>query len=439
MGVYRDGVEWAHVQSLDAGVFENADVFQTTLGIEDPIRVGALWALKWATEYCPENGSDAPLSQQNLVEVIRVGRSYDALVDALKYAKHNLVTLSVDRESREIICYEGDDLTGFDSEIVEHQQQVGPTLAYASLTEDSDQLTSSWRAGDYRRVVRRLAEYAGAQENRIVIDPKWAAVLSKEDVSVARPTLVWLKRPQDKPDVHVFDALTLPAEMFDQFKWRLMSLLETPIVKVVGRYCALSSDLKAIACRDECMLRLAAWIDEEQYRKVSNLREGRMVDACREAFERDSEPWAVDSQVKLAEPQQEADVVVSRSGDSLVIELKSTLRPQTSWEVYKRNEDILTGLSQAASLVRRGVARRGLVITDGYRGDYRCWEKALNCDVTIGTLSDLMDLARDPNDAIQLMKQGAGVPTDDHAVRRVPDRNTDLLGWNLCLRDAAAE
>ena len=108
MGVYRDAVECAHLQSLDAGVFENTDVFQTTLGIEDGIRGGALWSLKWATEYCPDAGSDAPLNEQDLVKAIRVGWSYDALVDALKSAKHNLVTLSVDRESREIICYEGE-------------------------------------------------------------------------------------------------------------------------------------------------------------------------------------------------------------------------------------------------------------------------------------------------------------------------------------------
>ena len=439
MGVYRDAVECAHLQSLDAGVFENTDVFQTTLGIEDGIRGGALWSLKWATEYCPDAGSDAPLNEQDLVKAIRVGWSYDALVDALKSAKHNLVTLSVDRESREIICYEGDDRTGFDSEIVEHQRQVGPTHVHASLTEDSDQLTSNWCAGDYRSVCRKLAEYAGNQENQIVLDPKYAAVLRKGKVSMAQPTLVWLKRPQDKPDARVFDSLTLPAEMSDQFKWRPMSLLETPIVKVGGRYCGLSSDLKAIACRDECMLRLAAWVDENQYSKVSGLREDRMVAACRAAFEGNSRPWHVRSRVTVVEPQQEADVVASRSSDSLVIELKSTLRPQTAWEVYKRNDDIRKGLSQATGLVRRGIASRGLVITDGYRGDYRCWEEALKCGVTIGTLYELDDLARDPNGAVELMKQRAGVIKGKHTAPRLPAREAKILGWKLRLIDASAE
>ena len=439
MGVYRDAVECAHRRSLDAGVFENTDVFQTTLGIEDGIRGGALWSLKWATEYCPDARSDAPLNQQDLVKAILVGRSYDVLVDALKFAKHNLVTLSVDRESREIICYEGDDLTGFDSEIVEHQQRVGPTHVHASLTEDSDQLTSNWRAGDYRRVCQQLAEYARTQENRIVIDPTYAADFGTGDVSMAQPTLVWLKRPQDTPDVRVFDSLTLPAKMSDQFKWKSMSLLEMPIVKVGGRYCALSSDLKAIACRDECMLRLAARVDENQYSKVSGRRADRMVAACRAAFEGNSQPWHVRSGVQLVKPRQEGDVVASRSSDRLVIELKSTLRPQTAWEVYKRNKEILKGLLQATNLVRRGIASRGLVITDGYRGDYLCWEEALKCGVTIGTLRELDDLARDPNGAVELMKQKAGVIEGKHTVRRLADREAEILGWKLRLIDAAAE
>ena len=65
------------------------------------------------------------------------------------------------------------------------------------------------------------------------------------------------------------------------------------------------------------------------------------------------------------------DIVASRSGEILVIELKSTLRPEAPWEVYKRNQDILKGLGQAQALVRRGIGNRGLVITDGYRGDYK--------------------------------------------------------------------
>ena len=164
-----------------------------------------------------------------------------------------------------------------------------------------------------------------------------------------------------------------------------------------------------------------------------------MVEACRTIFEGTSQEWTVRSPVKLTTPPQEADFVARRSNDSIVIELKSTLRPETLWEVYKRNSDILDGLSQAQSLVRRGVARRGFVITDGYRGDYQCWEEAFRRDVTIGTLLDLEELVSDPHDAVQLMRRNAGANKSEHAERRLPERRADILGWKLRLIDASPE
>ena len=149
--------------------------------------------------------------------------------------------------------------------------------------------------------------------------------------------------------------------------------------------------------------------------------------------------WTVDSSVTLTDPPQEADIVAARSGESLVIELKSTLRPETVWEVYKRNQDILNGLCQAESLVRRGVGDRGLVITDGYRGDFICWNAALRQDVVIGTLGELEDLAQDPNRAFRTMMTKAGVPADKHGGRRLADRDVDIFGWNLRLVDATPE
>ena len=108
-------------------------------------------------------------------------------------------------------------------------------------------------------------------------------------------------------------------------------------------------------------------------------------------------------------------------------------------QVYKRNNDILEGLIQAENLVLGGVGSRGLVITDGYRGDYVCWAEALNRDVSIGTLSELEDVARDPDGAIQLMKMKAGVSTDEHTMRRLPDREVDFLGWRLRLMDSVTK
>ena len=438
MNIYRDAIECMHIQTLDAGLFENTDTQLSVLGNEDRLRVGIFWALKWATEHCHMTKSNDTIRSIDLISTIFLGATYDALVDILKCAKKDLVTLSVDRKSKEIICYEGSDLTGLDADIVEHQQAFSPIRGHASLTEDSDQVTSNWSAGDYRRVVRQMAEYASTQEGRIGIDPKLAEYIGLGDVSVPKPTLIWLDRTNQEPDSQVFDSLTLPSEMSVKFMWSARSLLETPIIKIADRFCALSSDLRTVSSVDDYMLRLAVRLDENQYSKVSGLREGRMVDICRVIFEGCNEPWEFRSPVKLRDPTQDADIVTSRSDNKFVIELKSTLRPETSWEVYKRNCELLGGLSQAQSLVRRGVAGRGLVITDGYRGDYRCWEKALMYDVTIGTLFDLEDLASDPQNAIQLIRQRAGVTTDKLAAsRRLPERKAELLGWKLRLIDAS--
>ena len=436
MGIYRDSIELTFVKALRAEILDNPDALQAAFRLEFIVRSGALWALKWATMFCADSELDEPISPNDFMDIILFGNTYDALVDVLKCAEKDLIALSVNQRSKEIICYEGKSATGFDAEIVDHQQALGPTHIHASLTADSDQLTSNWSAGDYRRVVQQLAEFASTQEDQIIVNKDWATTHDGGEISIPQPTIAWLNRPKEQPDVDVFDSLTLPSRVSGKFMWGARSLLEVPIANCAGRFCALSSDLKTIACVSDYMLRMAARNDEEQYSKVSGLREGRMVKACRAAFEESSEAWTVRSHVKLKDPPQEADVVATRSGDSLVIELKSTLRPETLWEVHKRNRDILKGLSQAESLVRRGVGSRGLLITDGYRGDHVCWGEAIKRDVTIGTLSELEHLARDPDRAIRLMKMRAGMPVGEHTFRRLPDRENDLFGWKLRLIDA---
>jgi len=439
MGIYRDLIELGFFEALDANVFDSNSDLLEAFKHEDRIRCGVLWALKWATEYCPRAGRNNSISKEGLLETVLLGQTYDVFVDVLKYAENDLVKLSAVRESKEIICYEGKNLTGFDLDIVEYQQTHRPTSFQAALTNDSDQLTSHWNAGDYRKVIRQLAKYSSAQERQIVVDPKYLAMLGKKHASVSQPTLVWLNRPQDEVDSYVFNSLTLPSVMDESVKWNARSFLETPIVNVENKFCALSSDLKAVACVDDYMLRLAARVDPTQYSSVSGLREDRMIDTCKAAFESESNPWKFRCRFRLNDPPQEGDISVSRSSDSFVIELKSTLRPETPWEVYKRNCGLLEGISQAVALVRRGVARRGLVITDGYRGDYRCWEKALRYDVPIGTLFEVNELAQDPNVAVELMKRRAGVAVAEKTERRMRDRKACLLGWTLRLVDSGAE
>jgi hypothetical protein len=111
---------------------------------------------------------------------------------------------------------------------------------HVSLTEDSDQLTSRWTAGDYRRVTKLLAHRAAHEENTICVDPTFLAQIGKPEISIPQPTVVWLDRPANAPDCHVFDDLTLPTIIDDEVKWRLVSLLDTPVVQVGDRFCGLS-------------------------------------------------------------------------------------------------------------------------------------------------------------------------------------------------------
>jgi hypothetical protein len=122
-----------------------------------------------------------------------------------------------------------------------------------------------------------------------------------------------------------------------------------------------------------------------------------------------------------------------------VIQLKSTLRPETPWEVSKRNEDIVTGIRQAdAARAQLGGSVTAVVITDGYRGDYATWRVALDRRVATGTLEDLDEIARDPTHAFEILQERAGF-------RRAPqgevcqDRTCDLVGWSLRLVDSTRD
>jgi hypothetical protein len=437
MHTYRDAIELMFCRYLHAMTFDRSPKdFSVALGNEDQIRGGMLWALKWATEYCPENGPSGLRSPEELVELILLGMAYETFVDALKYAQWGLLTIEVDESSRIITCYEGDSATVFDVGIIQQERISTPTTPHVSLTQDDDQLTSRWAAGDYRRLTTMLANYAASKENTIHVDPDFLRQIGKPEISVPQPTVVWLVRPSMAPDRHVFDDLVLPTVIDSQLKWKLVSLLETPIVLVGDRYCALSSDLKTLSKIDDYMLRLAARIDNHQYNRANSLREDRMIKICRHALEHCSRPWTVTDRVHLTNPSQEADILAVRDKERLVLQLKSTLRPETPWEVYKRNEDIISGVKHTKSLIDRGAARLGFVVTDGYRGDYTCWAQGLTYGTPIATLYDLEVIATDPIAAVTDVKNRVGITASTpRFTDRLPDREAVLLDWKLRLVD----
>lgn len=444
MHTYRDAIEvvflqlfflQTHAATLDVS---GGDV-GGLVAQESRLRAGILWSLKWASEFCPENGSAEVSTPDELTDLVFLGADYEVFVDALKYANYELMDIEIDEQSRTLICYEGRQATVFDAAIVLQQRITNPRTHQVSLTEDGDQITSRWVAGDYRQVMRGLASYAASEENVICMDPAYLAQLGMAEVSMPQPTLIWFDRPDQPPDCHVFDDLVLQTTIDSALKWRLVALLDTPIVKVEQKYCALSSDIKALSLIDDYMLRLAARVDERQYAIAAGLREDRMIKMCKDAFEQCSPSWSVRDRVRFSNPAQQADIIATRGTESLVLELKSTLRPETPWEVYKRNDDITHGIKQAKSVIDRGAATYSFVVSDGYRGDYVCWAEALSSATPIGTLSDLAEIASDPATAVPALKAKVGITGDSMPPHeRLPDRETTVAGWKLRLVDMEA-
>ncbi|MFI5341119.1 MAG: hypothetical protein ACHQ7N_14950 [Candidatus Methylomirabilales bacterium] len=440
MRTYRDAIEVIFLKALHAKTFDGSpEDFGAAFGHENRFRAGSLWALKWATEYCPAIGVSTNRPPKELVDLLSLGATYETFVDALKCAQRDLIAITVDEASRTITFYEGGPATPFDADIVHRQRITTPMTPHVSLTQDSDQLTSRWTAGDYRRVTKWLAEFGAQKENTIFVDPALLAQIGKPVIAIPQPTLVWLDRPANVPDCDVFDDLVLPRAIDGELKWRLVSLLDTPIVQAGDQFCALSSDLKTIAVCDGYMLRLAARVDQAQYSIATTLREGRMISICRDALGRCPPPWSVTVHVRYKDPPQEADVLASRDAKTLVLQLKSTLPPETPWEVYKRNEELIEGVRHTKRLVDRGAADYGFVVTDGYRGDYACWAEALASDIPIATLYDLDAIASDPVAAAAEVKSRVGITASaPEPPQGVPDRVGDLMGWTLRFVDRHA-
>lgn len=185
---------------------------------------------------------------------------------------------------------------------------------------------------------------------------------------------------------------------------------------------------------DDHMLRLAVIVDPAQYTRVSGAREDRMIAVCRQTLE--AVGWTVIPRFKLSDPVAEVDVYAVRGHERLALQLKSMLRPETPWEVYKRNDDILKGIEQARDARRRlGEDMTAVVMTDGYRGDYATWRSALDEQVGIGTLEDVDDIARRPAQTFGLLQQRVGF--DGHPHGDAPqERACNLMGWSFRIVDA---
>jgi hypothetical protein len=78
MRTYRDAIELIFLKldflKLHSEALETTSADVTALLIhENRIRAGTLWALKWACEFCPADGTQASSSDKELVDLLSLG------------------------------------------------------------------------------------------------------------------------------------------------------------------------------------------------------------------------------------------------------------------------------------------------------------------------------------------------------------------------------
>ena len=81
-----------------------------------------------------------------------------------------------------------------------------------------------------------------------------------------------------------------------------------------------------------------------------------------------------------------------------------------------------------------GEAATGIVITDGYEGDYATWKESLATGVPVATLEDLDWIAKNPREAFKTLAERAGIQ-GNAPPNGLPERTLALCGWTMRLVD----
>jgi hypothetical protein len=150
----------------------------------------------------------------------------------------------------------------------------------------------------------------------------------------------------------------------------------------------------------------------------------------------ESAGWSVQTHLRVRNPSREIDVYATKDDQELILQLKSTLRPHSPWEVFKRNKDVIAGIDHTAEvlpLFRHNA--RGFVVTDGYSGDYATWAQSLDTSIAVGTLEDLELIAANPVGAFQALKQRVGIAGAPVGAQ-VLTREAEICDWRIRLVDA---
>jgi len=344
---------------------------------------------------------------------------------------HGKVRFAVDENSKTLTVYEGGDLTGSDSELLRRNHLTTPFRPQTPLVADEDQLTSLWNAGQYREYWRWLNELCTTAETE-TLSAQAGPLAPMQDVMKC-PVVIKIPKPPGHLEGVQRDLTLTVAKVQSGLNWKIDSWHDCPLIEIGDEIFAVTLALKTIEKSDDYMLRVAVLNDPAQYERVSGLREDRMIVVCKAAFEK--EGWTFKPRHLLSNPAREVDGYATRNTEVLVVQLKSTLRPQSPWEVLKRNTDVLEGIRHTAEIVARVVApAMGVVITDGYAGDYATWQESIKVGVPVATLDDAALIAADPTAAFSALAVRAGLDEIQTAAD-ANERRVKLGAWTIQLID----
>ncbi len=407
-------------------VTRNPGLLEVGLRREDTLRVGAFWALKWVLRVAGNNGTKQP-RRSAAAEFFEECGAYSVLCDGLAIAEQGGGGVVYSPSERLLTFYEGGERTGSDATMIGYQAIANATSLRTVLTSDADQLTSEWTAGQYRRCVAALAKDAARQARATALARRGALDVAENLVVSVAPSML-----ADHSAVLAAMTVTESDARDDRTFFMLRDWMDTPLVKTDCGVLGVSGMLTSLAggVGEEHMLRLAAMRDPQQYSLVSGKREERMTSRCLEVF-RGTGWQRVDVPSSAA---GDIDLYVKRGRVSVGLQLKSLLRPHAPTEVFRRNRDLVKGIDQ----VKRArawlpSAAIGMVVTDGYRGDYAVWGRALDARVPIATLDDLSDVARTPSSSMALLKRRAGI--SGRVADPLAPRRCALGAWTLEFRD----
>lgn len=432
---YRDAIEAFYMTVGWARETGQPDAVQSALAVEVHLHLGMLQSLKWAGTLTPESGGDiaALPNDEDLDELVEQGHFYINFVDALKMAKHGLITIRLDQVSGTVEVYEGGNVTGFDGTIIQHQHGTNPFHIHSILTDDTDQLTSDWNAADFRRVASKIVEAAEKAETETVV----STLRGNRDL-FKRPVVFEVPEHEAQADAAVLEDLSFPSpKLTGKAIWNWTAWMDTPLASIDGKRYGVSSFVRTALGRasESAMLRLAARVDPRQYSRVSQLREDRMIDRCLAVLK--GSGWTAVPKFRVRNPDSEIDLFAEKDHETIFIELKSTLRPESPWEAYKRNQEIIKGIGQVQVFLKRLHHGVGFVLTDGYRGDHDTWAVALREGIPTGTLDNMELISKLPQSAGGALKKFAGIGRSGPS-GPIETREFVLAGRTIRLIDAVA-